>query len=435
MLWLNLVRNKGRRLPVLCLTLPILLSGQSIHQTQEDDYTRYELLDPQSQSFRITYDVTATAAGTELFFNAIRIGSEPTVHDVYDLATGRKLDWSVVDGEVARRDGLARANPEGQYILVRLARPVPQGGGARIRIVKTYKDPESYFQRANKIIFSRALGIKRNSVILPPGYELTGCNHPSQIDQDENGRIKISFMNPGPSAVPLRLEGCRLPKALPSKEKVKNASKNTPPAPASSGYRSVSSSQNRARVDYLFSERAFQDREIVYFLEPPETHSFRLYHDYTESREGIDRYLNIVRSGSKATNPSAMNLDTGEKLKVETLRGQEIVQHGIDLQQTISEDTEVVVIWFDPVKKGQSVRLRILETYTDPNRYLRHGEELIWDRSFGRPRNTVVLPAGWYVTANAVPAIVSQMSDGRIRMVYMNDRPGSIDVFIKARHR
>ncbi|HVF59218.1 MAG TPA: hypothetical protein VNJ70_05335 [Thermoanaerobaculia bacterium] len=49
------------------------------------------------------------------------------------------------------------------------------------------------------------------------------------------------------------------------------------------------------------SERAHQDREIVYFLQPPETHSFDLYHDYTESRLGVDRYLNVVRKGSAAS--------------------------------------------------------------------------------------------------------------------------------------
>ena len=45
------------------------------------------------------------------------------------------------------------------------------------------------------------------------------------------------------------------------------------------------------------SERAFQDREIVYFLKSPETHAFSLYHDYTETREGTDRYVNVVRAG------------------------------------------------------------------------------------------------------------------------------------------
>ena len=72
------------------------------------------------------------------------------------------------------------------------------------------------------------------------------------------------------------------------------------------------------------SERAFQDREIVYFLKRPETHAFSLYHDYTETREGTDKYLNIVRAGSTVSDPSAKMLDTGEALKVETLRGQAI---------------------------------------------------------------------------------------------------------------
>jgi hypothetical protein len=242
-------------------------------------------------------------------------------------------------------------------------------------------------------------------------------------------------MNAGPAAVPLRLVGRRLPQRSPPNTNTSNAPTNTEPVEATPGNRSAPAPQNRARMEYRFPERAFQDREIVYFLEPPETHSFRLYHDYTESRAGVDRYLNIVRAGSKATDPSALNLDTGEKLKVETLRGREIAQRGIELPRTFAEDTEVVVIWFDPVEPGHSVRLRILETYTDPNRYLLHGEELIWDRSFGRPRNTVVLPAGWYVTASAVPTVVSQTSDGLIRMAFTNDRPGNIDVYIKARRR
>ena len=39
------------------------------------------------------------------------------------------------------------------------------------------------------------------------------------------------------------------------------------------------------------SERAYQDREIVYFLNDPTTSSFSLYHDYTESRPGVKQLL------------------------------------------------------------------------------------------------------------------------------------------------
>ena len=47
-------------------------------QTQEDDYTRYELLAPDTAQFRILYEVTATTPGAKFFFNAIRKGSVAT---------------------------------------------------------------------------------------------------------------------------------------------------------------------------------------------------------------------------------------------------------------------------------------------------------------------------------------------------------------------
>src|SRR5215472_18725614 len=107
------------------------------------------------------------------------------------------------------------------------------------------------------------------------------------------------------------------------------------------------------------SERAHQDRDIVYFLQQPETHSFDLYHDYTESRPGTDKYLNVVRKGSRASKPSAKILDTGESLKVETLRGAEITKASLDIGEPVNAESEVVVIRFPAVAKGKSVRLRI----------------------------------------------------------------------------
>ena len=183
------------------------------------------------------------------------------------------------------------------------------------------------------------------------------------------------------------------------------------------------------------SERARQDREIVYFLKQPETHAFSLYHDYTESREGIDKYVNVVRRGSTSSNPSAKILDTGEVLKVETLKGDSISKAGVDIGAQVQNDSEAVVIRFSPLKKGQSVRLRIEETYTDPARYDLINGQLMWHRSFGRPSNDIVLPEGWYLTTSSIPAVVSQMPDGRIRLGYINPRPDSIDVFVKGRKR
>ena len=183
------------------------------------------------------------------------------------------------------------------------------------------------------------------------------------------------------------------------------------------------------------AERARQDREIVYFLQPPETHAFDLYHDLTESREGADRYLNVVRAGSTVSNPKAVALDTGEALLVETLRGDAIAKAGIETSEPVRPESEVVVIRFPKVGPGETRRLRISETYTDPARYRLDGDELVFDRTFGRPRNAVVLPAGYYLTNSSIPASVSETEDGRIRLDFTNPRPDEIAVLITARKR
>ena len=183
------------------------------------------------------------------------------------------------------------------------------------------------------------------------------------------------------------------------------------------------------------SERARQDREIVYFLQQPETHAFDLYHDYTEARPGVDNYLNIVRAGSKASNASAVILDTGEKLTVETLRGSKITEAKIDIGEPVTDQSEVVIIRYPAVKQGQSVRLRITETYTDPGRYGLIGDELVFDRAFGRPANAMVLPAGWYLTNCSVPATVSMDADDRVRLDFINPRNDNIEVLVTARRR
>lgn len=189
------------------------------------------------------------------------------------------------------------------------------------------------------------------------------------------------------------------------------------------------------RGDNRLNERARQDRDIVYFLQQPETHAFDLYHDYTESRPGTDKYVNVVRKGSRASKPSARVLDTGEALKVETLRGEEIARAAVDIGEPVRPESEAVVIRFPAVGKGRSVRLRISETYTDEKSYRLEGDELVFDRTFGRPRNSVVLPAGWYLTASAIPASVSTTPDGRVRLDFVNPRPDEIAVLIKARRR
>jgi hypothetical protein len=183
------------------------------------------------------------------------------------------------------------------------------------------------------------------------------------------------------------------------------------------------------------AERAHLDRDIVYFLQEPSTNAFFLYHDYTESRPGVDKYINVVRTGSRSSNPSALILDTGEALKHETLKGAEITAKKIDIGEAVTPETEIVVSYFAPVKPGESIRLRLSETYTAPQSYRLDGSDLVFERSLGRTRNSVVLPAGWYLTASSIPAVVNLTQDQRIRLDFVNNRPDSLDVYIKGRKR
>ena len=394
-------------------------------QTEADEYTRYELLAPDTASFRISYEVTATTAGAMVFYNPIRKGSAASDESVFDAATGQPLHFEVVSGADARKDPLlADADTETDFIKITLARPVPPEGQGRLLILKTYKDAKSYYRDGNAIVFNRPLGIKRNKVVLPAGYELIACNVPSQVFAEPDGRIAISFLNAGPAEAPLVVRGA--PDA-----QTGAAAAPHPATSARSWEAPFAGESERQRM----AERAHQDRDIVYFLQQPETHAFSLYHDYTERRPGADKYLNIVREGSTVSAPSAYILDTGEKLTTRIMTGAELAAEKIDAGEPVKPEAQVVLIPFPAVKQGQSTRLRISETYTAPVSYRLDGDELVFDRSFGRPRNAVVLPAGWYLTASAIPAVVRQLPDGRIRLDYWNGRPDSIDVLIKARRR
>lgn len=416
---MRLMRSRIAAASLLVVLIAAAASAQAPQrQTQEDDYTRYELLAPDTAQFRILYEVTATTAGAPFFFNAIRKGSIASDESVVDMMTGQPLKWEVVSGAQARKEGHPTADLETEWLKVYLARPVPKGGEGRVLIDKTYKDAKSYYRDGDTIVFDRSLGIKRNAVVLPAGYRLLSCNVPSQVMTTPDGRVMITFLNTSPAAAPLVIRAKPGLAAL------------TPKIPATPG---PAISGTMASQAARLSDRAHQDREIVYFPNDPATHSFNLYHDYTESRPGVAHYFNIVRAGSSVSNPSAVLLDTGEALKVETISGAELKQRGLDAGEPVADTTQIVVIHFPAIKAGQSARLRITETYTDANRYRLEGDELVWDRAFGRPRNTVVLPAGWTVVASSTPGSIALDADGRQRLYFENNRNDEIQVLIRAR--
>ncbi len=384
----------------------------------EDEYVRYELLPPSTGSFRVAHDLSIVTAGATSYTDVIPRRSRASDISVIDLMSGAPLVFKAADSRID----------------ITLARPVPAGGQARIRILETLHDDVSYHPIGEDVVFEHPSSIRRVAVALPKNFELVRADVPVQVIQDADGRIAVNFMSLYPFAG--ALGGTVRIQARPLKNPGVSVQENmgivtgqppqappdTPPsAPAITAIR--------------VSERAVQDREIVYFLKQPETHAFSLYHDYTASREGEHQYVNVVRAGSTVSDPSAIVLDTGETLTHRTLTGADVAREKLDIGERVEPDTVVVVIPFTPVRKGGSVRLRISETYTDPARYTVVAGELLWHRSFGRNRNDMVLPAGWYLTTSSIPAVITQEPDGRVRLSYWNPRPDSVDVFVKARRR
>ena len=397
-----------------CVALMVpfaVLNSRALAQTaaQTDEYIRIDLSTPASSSFRVMYEVSATMAGATTYTDPIRVGTLVTQAVATDLMSGESLKLSQTSAA----------------LVVSLARPVPKDGQGRIRIEKTVKDARGYTRAGGDGTFSYALNSRRGSVVLPAGYELTSCNMPAQVLSENDGRVGIAFMNQAPGATTLVLKVRAGAKTVPAAApKALTAARSWEPPPAQGP-------TERTRL----SERAHQDRDITYFLQEPSTSAFSLFHDYTETRVGVDKYINVVRTGSRVSNPSAYILDTGEVLKHETLKGQQITDAKITEAGTVTPETEIVVSYFPPVQAGKSVRLRISETYTAPQSYRLEGDDLVFDRSLGRPRNSVVLPAGWSLTALSIPGVISEMPDQRIRVDFYNGRNDSIDVLIKGRKR
>lgn len=183
------------------------------------------------------------------------------------------------------------------------------------------------------------------------------------------------------------------------------------------------------------TERAYQDREILYELQPPETHAFRITHDHTVRKAGEKYYFNVVRAGSHVTEPESIDLDSGESLKWEAIDGKTARERKLAVGD-VKDDTEIVVTYLArSLAAGSTNRIRLKETYIDAKSLYLDGDELVWDRTFGRLRNTVVLPAGWYLTVLSSPATIQTLPDGRVSVYIVNPRNDEVHVYLRARRR
>ncbi|HZU23723.1 MAG TPA: hypothetical protein VE998_12900, partial [Terriglobales bacterium] len=75
----------------------------------------------------------------------------------------------------------------------------------------TYTDAPSYYvDKDGLLVFARPLGIRRNIIVLPAGWELIGSAAPGIVSTDRDGRVHISFYNDRDDQMPVRITARRL---------------------------------------------------------------------------------------------------------------------------------------------------------------------------------------------------------------------------------
>ncbi|HEY6307148.1 MAG TPA: hypothetical protein VI488_11905 [Candidatus Angelobacter sp.] len=182
--------------------------------------------------------------------------------------------------------------------------------------------------------------------------------------------------------------------------------------------------------------RAEQDREISYWLLDPATHQFRISHDFTVTRPGQKYVHSFVRKGSVVSPDARMfDLDAGKELKTYTVSGKDVNALGYYPDKVDPESVAVQGDLLHAIAEGQSTRVRVQETYTDPVGYVVKDGELTWTRTLGRPLNYVTLPSGWMLTSVNTPAVISLDEEGRVKLRFTNIRNGDLAIEIRAKRR
>jgi hypothetical protein len=324
----------------------------------QDAYTEYAILEPGSESFRIRFLPEETRTGATELVNATRGGSEGSGIEVYDPRTGKPMPFTYEQDP---------NDPETHAVHAKLPIPVPAGGIGRVLIYKTYKDPRTYMMHNDDIVWVRSLSGYRLGVLLPKGFAFISSNVAAQMSTTSDGRLKLAFANPSGQSNPVTI----------------HARRTTATFTPTTG-------------DDMF----FDDIKTIYDLGAPEAHEITVDQSYSDYRKGATAVLDSL-SYLPMQDLKVTDLDTGKPLMV-TKDGSR------------SAATLAVPITMDK----QSAHLRLVGTLVDPAYTIDKGD-LVFSHALKGLRNTVLLPAGWEVSAVSQSATVGQYN-GRAFVALIN---------------
>ena len=338
----------------------------------QDAYTEYAILPPGSEAFRIRFLPEETRAGATELVNATRGGSEGSGIEVYDPRTGKPLKFTYQE-----------EGPDTHAIHAQLPIPVPAGGVGRVLIYKTYKDPRTYTMHGDDIVWVRSLSGYRLGVLLPKGFAFTSSNVAAQLTTGADGRLKIAFANPSGQSNPVTI----------------HARKTTATFPP------------RADTDMFFD-----DVKTLYDLGAPGSGRIGVEQIYSDYRKGSSARLDSL-AYLQLRDVKVVDLDTAKLLPV--------------LQDGTAAHVKLDVPIAD---EKQSAHLKITGTIADGS-YSSSNGEIVFERTLHGLRNTVLLPAGWDVSAVSQSGTIG-VEDGRAFVALINlNAENAYKVTIRARKR
>jgi hypothetical protein len=304
----------------------------------QDAYTEYSILEPGSEQFRIRYLPEENRVGATELVNATRGGSEGSGVEVYDPRTGKPLKFTY---EQQGND------PENHAIHATLPIPVPEGGVGRVLIYKTYKDARTYMMNGQDIVWVRSLAGYRLGVILPKGFAFISSDVAAQLTTLPDGRLKIAFANPSGQSNPVTV-------------RARPTTANFAPLP--------------------YTDMFFDDIKTLYDLGAPETHAIHVEETYSDYRKGDKARLDSLEYLA-LQDLKVIDLDTAKPLAP----AKEGKAMAVKLEVPIVDDK-------------QSAHLKITGTLEDAGYKVQNGD-LVFERTLHGLRNTVLLPAGWDISA------------------------------------
>jgi hypothetical protein len=338
----------------------------------QESYTEYEILQPGSESFRIRFFTETTRAGATEIVNATRGGSEGSGIEVYDPRTGNPIKFTYEVG----------STPDEHAIHAPLPFPVPEGGIGRVLIYKTYKDARTYQMNGEDIVWVRSLSGYRLGVILPKGFAFLSSNVAAQVSTTPSGQLKLAFANPSGQSNPVTIHARKTAAAF-------------APQP--------------------YTDMFFDDVRTLYDMGDPATGTVSVTQTYTDYRQGPSAKLDSL-SYIPLKDVAVIDLDTAKPL----------VTSGQGTAMTAKLEIPIA-------NDKQSAHLKLTGTLADGSYKVDKGD-LVFTRTMKGLRNTVLLPAGYEVSAVSQSGTIGKTQQGRAFVALINlNAENSYAVTIRAR--